>query len=67
MSIKFENIPVRTQTLKSRKSSITINLPPSDQLKQLSPIDLSNNVREIQEQLNQFQDELASYWLDTQS
>ena len=67
MSIKFENIPVRTQTLKSRKSSITINLPPSDQLKQLSPIDLSNNVREIQEQLNQFQDELASYWLDTKS
>jgi len=58
------------QAIKFNHQIITTILPSSDQLETMDPsdlIDISNSLRQTQSELNEFQDILASYWLDTKS
>jgi hypothetical protein len=58
------------QAIKFGTETITTVLPSSDQLEHMDLIDLqslSNNLRNIQETLNEFQSIIASTWLSTRS
>ena len=58
------------QAIKFGTETITTVLPSSEQLKTLELVELqalSNNLRNIQETLNEFQSIIASTWLSTRS